>query len=147
MTKKLFLLRHADRPEIPEGETGNGLLLTDEGKRNTRLFSERLDNIISIQASPVLRCVQTAEIIANSCDYDKAQIVQSTLLGNPGFLVADAEIAWKHWQEKGHELVNEYFLSGEEYWEGFHSLNDVVNDFSNTIIKQLKSSDNGIHIC
>jgi len=146
MLKKLLLLRHAERPEIPQGEIGNDLLLTEAGKNHTRRFSQDLENIVSIHSSPVARCVQTAEIIADNCGYDKTQIKRSNELGDPGFFISDAHLAWKNWQEKGSDGVNEYLLSGKDHWEGFHPLGQAVKKFSNTVVHKLILSREGTHV-
>lgn len=146
MARKLLLLRHAERPEIPQGEVGNDLLLTEAGKNHTIRFSQDLENIVSIHSSPVARCVQTAEIIAGNCGYDKTQIKLSNELGDPGFFISDAHLAWKNWQEKGSDVVSEYLLSDKDQWEGFHPLDQAVQKFSNAVAHKLISSREGTHV-
>ena len=146
MTAHLILLRHAERPNIPDNEVGNEVSLTKQGVHQTKLFAETLEQqIISISSSPIPRCTQTAEIIARCCDYDKP-IKKSTLLGDPGFFIQDSDLAWTHWQKKGHEAVNQYLLNGKERWLGFHPFDDAINRMKTEIIDHLKSTGSGLHL-
>jgi len=146
MTAHLILLRHAERPDIPDHEIGNEVGLTKQGIRQTRQFAKSLKQpIISISSSPILRCVQTAEIISNQCSYNET-IKKSILLGNPGFFIKDPELAWTHWQTKGHDAVNQYLLNGKEQWLGFHQFDDAINHMKTEIIEQLKTNNSGFHL-
>jgi broad specificity phosphatase PhoE len=144
---KLFLVRHAERPDIPANTVGNEVLLTDKGKADTRNFARIIsDPVVSIQTSPIGRCLQTAEIIADAVGFEREGIVSNRDLGDPGFIISDAAAAWTHWQEKGHERVNEHLLSGSEQWEGFKDLDHAVKTFDTSIRKLLSGQDAGVHI-
>lgn len=144
---KLLLVRHAERPEIPEHSIGNDVLLTEKGKADTRLFSQRISGpVISIQSSPIKRCLQTAEIIANVVGLRSEDIIPNRDLGDPGFMINDGSEAWIHWQEKGHHRVKEYLLSGSEQWVGFADLDHAVAGFDSRIRKQLSLYGEGVHI-
>lgn len=144
---KLLLVRHAERPDIPANTVGNEVLLTDKGKEDARNFARCIsDPVVSIQSSPIGRCLQTAEIIADVVGFVREDIVFNRDLGDPGFIINDAGSAWTHWQEKGHERVNEYLLSGAEQWEGFKELNHAVKIFDTSIREQLSGQNEGVHI-
>lgn len=144
---KLLLIRHAERPDIPANSVGNEVLLTDKGKADTRNFARIIsDPVISIQSSPIGRCLQTAEIIAEVVGFEREGIVWNRDLGDPGFIISDGAAAWDHWQEKGHESVNEYLLSGSEQWDGFKDLDHAVKNFDTTIRKHLSVQSEGVHI-
>lgn len=146
MTAHLILLRHAERPSIPANEIGNDVSLTKQGIHQTKQFAEALEQpIISISSSPILRCMQTAELIAECCNHDKP-IKKSTLLGDPGFFIQDPDLAWTHWKNKGHEAVNQYLLNGEEQWLGFHLFDDAINRMNTEIIDQLRRTNSGLHL-
>ncbi len=146
MTAHLILLRHAERPDIPDNEIGNEVGLTKQGIRQTKQFAKSLGQpIISISSSPILRCVQTAEIISNQCNYNMT-IKKSILLGNPGFFLKDPELAWTHWQTKGHDAVNQYLLSGKDQWQGFHPFDNAINRMKTEITKQLETTSSGLHV-
>jgi len=144
---KLLLMRHAERPDIPANTVGNEVLLTDKGKADTRVFAGSISEpVVSIQSSPIGRCMQTAEIIADVVGFGQENVVTNRDLGDPGFIISDGAVAWTHWQEKGHETVNEYLLSGSEQWEGFKDLDHTVKHFDTSIRKQLSEQSNGVHI-
>ncbi|TDO99796.1 histidine phosphatase family protein [Marinomonas balearica] len=144
---KLLLVRHAERPDIPANTVGNEVLLTDKGKEDTRNFARSIsDPVVSIQSSPIGRCLQTAEIIADVVGIERDDIVSNRDLGDPGFIINDARSAWTHWQEKGHERVNQHLLSGGEQWEGFKELDHAVKIFDTSIRKQLSKQNEGVHI-
>lgn len=146
MTAHLILLRHAERPDIPNDEIGNEVGLTKQGIRQTKQFAKSLRQpIISISSSPILRCVQTAEIISNQCSYNTT-IKKSILLGNPGFFIKDPKIAWTHWQIKGHDAVNQYLLNGKDQWQGFLPFDNAINRMKTEITKQLETTNSGIHV-
>lgn len=98
MSKRLLIVRHAERPQIEDGEVGNDLCLTEAGVQATRCFASTLGpEIVAIQSSPILRCMQTAQLIAESHGYARENIKTSHLLGDPGFSIADADLAWQSW--------------------------------------------------
>lgn len=144
---RLLLIRHAERPEIPENLVGNEVLLTEKGKTDTRNFAQRiLGPVISIQSSPIGRCWQTAEIIADVVGFQPGGIVSNRDLGDPGFIINDGAEAWTHWQQKGHQRVNEYLMLGSEQWSGFKDLDNAVTVFDNKIRKQLSLMNKGVHV-
>ena len=146
MSTHLILLRHAERPNIPNDEVGNDVSLTKQGIQQTKLFAKSLKQpIISIASSPILRCVQTAEIISNHCGYNKT-IKKTKLLGDPGFFIEDPELAWTHWQTKGHKAVNQHLLSGKECWDGFYPFDSATNHMKEKIIEQVKIKKSGVHL-
>lgn len=145
--KRLLIVRHAERPDIPALNIGNDVELNDQGKRNSRLFGQKLIKpIISIKTSPIKRCRQTAEIIANEVDLLTTDINCSTMLGDPGFIIDNGEHAWEHWQRKGHDRVNEYLLIGKDKWQGFVDLDAAVHSICGIIKKLLMKSKKGTHI-
>lgn len=145
--KILFILRHAERPAITDGTVGNELALTPNGvHQTTRLATSLPRKILSIESSPILRCTQTAELIAEHHGYPLVSIRHSNLLGDPGFIIADADLAWTNWVEKGAEAVNEHLLSGTSIWPGFRDLNEAVAEMRRAIEKMLTESDDGVHV-
>ncbi|MEQ3637670.1 MAG: histidine phosphatase family protein [Thalassolituus sp.] len=144
---RLLLIRHAERPEMPESSVGNEVLLTEKGKADTRIFAQRIsDPVISIQSSPIERCKQTAEIIADVVSFQRENIISNRDLGDPGFIIKDGAVAWSHWQDKGHQRVNEHLLSGSEQWTGFEDLDHAVTVFDSSIRKQLSLLGEGMHV-
>ena len=146
MTSRLLIVRHAERPSIPEGEVGNDLALTDEGIESTQRFANALnEKIISIQSSPILRCVQTAKLIADAQNF-KQDIQTNQLLGDPGFFISDAEVAWNSWLSKGSESVNLHLLSGTETWPGFRAFDGAIADMLDHIRLALSTDETGLTV-
>lgn len=145
--KRILIVRHAARPNILPNTVGNDVMLTDEGIEQSKLFASLInDRILSIRTSPIRRCIQTAELIAQTANFKLDYIEQSSLLGEPGFIIEDADLAWQHWLSKGHEVVNLYLLSGTESWDGFYDLNDSVENIFSDIKTLLSNSANGVHL-
>lgn len=147
MSKRLLIVRHAERPLIAEGEVGDGLSLTEAGVQATRYFAGELDQeIVSIQSSPILRCMQTAQLIADTHGYSREDIKTSRLLGDPGFFIADADLAWQSWLSRGNEAVNVHLLSGSETWPGFRELDEAVADMLNHMRAALSAFSQGLAV-
>lgn len=146
--KKLIILRHADRADIPPDKVGNEVMLNDVGIARSKGFASLIDAppILNIKTSPIGRCVQTAELIAQSVNFNLEDIEQCTKLGDPGFIIADGELAWQHWLDKGHEAVNQYLLSGIDSWQGFYDLDHAVAELFSHIKKLLMQSTYGTHL-
>jgi broad specificity phosphatase PhoE len=144
---KLLIIRHAERPEISAAEVGNDVLLTSKGKVDSGLFVKLITKpILSIKTSPIGRCRQTAEIMAKTGNFAEEDIELSSMLGDPGFIIEDGDIAWQHWLEKGHDAVNQYLLSGIESWLGFNDLEATVVAVKEKIKTLLSNTTTGTHI-
>jgi broad specificity phosphatase PhoE len=147
MSKRLLIVRHAERPLIADGEVGNDLGLTEAGVQATRDFAGTLDQeIVSIQSSPILRCMQTAQLIADAHGYARESIKTSRLLGDPGFFIEDADLAWQSWLSRGSEAVNAHLLSGSETWPGFREFDEAVANVLDQIRAALSSYNQGLAI-
>ena len=145
--KTLLIIRHAERPTIQDGTVGNELSLTSNGVHETKRLAKSLPReILSIESSPILRCIQTAELIAEHHELPLTSIGRSNLLGDPGFIIEDAELAWTNWVEKGAEAVNEHLLSGNPVWPGFRDLDEAVAQMRRSIEAMLTESDDGVHV-
>ncbi|MBW7469850.1 histidine phosphatase family protein [Marinobacter sp. F4218] len=145
--KTLLIIRHAERPAIQDGTVGNELSLTSNGIHETMRLAKSLPRkILSIESSPILRCLQTAELIAEHHEVPLTSIGRSNLLGDPGFIIDDAELAWTNWVEKGAEAVNEHLLSGNSVWPGFRDLDEAVAQVQHSIEAMLTESDDGVHV-
>lgn len=145
--RKLIIARHAERPEIPANTVGNEVMLTEKGIEQSKLFASLIDQPLhSVKSSPIGRCIQTANEIAISLDYKVENIKLCKSLGDPGFIIEEGEIAWQHWQNKGHHAVNQHLISGKEKWAGFHDLDQASNEIFNEIKELLHISPYGTHL-
>jgi broad specificity phosphatase PhoE len=109
-----LLIRHAARPKIPTGTFGNGLSITEEGRREATTLGRQLGNRIHrIVTSPVLRCVQTAEAVqlgaGTSASADTDQV-----LGDPGVWITDSGVVGDAFFQHGPRGVVARQLAGDE---------------------------------
>lgn len=114
------LLRHAERPEIPEGSPGMEIDLTEAGKAAARRIGAMLgERIRTITTSPVIRCRTTAAFLREGADRP-FEISDQALLGAPGAFVADGDVAWESWRRMGNEGVIAQLMACSEALPGMH---------------------------
>lgn len=107
------LLRHSARPPLPPGDEGFDIPITDDGVRIARELGARLGaRLRSLRASPLLRCVQTAQCLAEGARASLA-VHTDTLLGHPGvFVVHDG--AGRVWRQLGHDEVMAHLVGARD---------------------------------
>lgn len=114
----VMLMRHSVRPPLPPGDAGYVLPITDVGVRLAtelgRLLGPRLRGL---HASPLLRCVQTAEALREGAARDLV-VHPDRLLGDPGVFVLDGEAAWANWAARGHEGVMAHLVGADHALPG-----------------------------
>lgn len=114
----VLLLRHSVRDHLPPGDAGYALPITDVGRRLGLELGAMLGNRLrALHASPLVRCVQTAEALRDGARGEVA-IVQDRLLGDPGVFVVDGRRAMAHWADRGHEAVMAHLVSANEALPG-----------------------------
>ena len=112
------LLRHSVRGPLPPGDAGNAVPLTRDGARLAQRLGTMLGGRLrTLHASPLLRCVQTAEALRSGAGAD-VPILPDRLLGDPGVYVIDGERAWSNWEALGHEAVMRSLVAGSEALPG-----------------------------
>lgn len=103
MSRRL-ILRHAERPAIPDGDAGHDLTLTRAGRQAAYALGLSLgERPRAIVTRPVRRCIEPATEIARGTDFDISAITRSTLLGDPGVFIEDGDLAWRRWLSNGIE--------------------------------------------
>lgn len=109
--KLSLLIRHGDRNKIPNGTFGNEVMLNEKGIKNSLNFGKELSmfNVAKIITSPVGRCVQTANLIAEGMGKDIA-IIEAPELGAPGLHISDAQIAGEFGLKIGFDKMYERFI-------------------------------------
>ncbi len=98
-----LILRHAERYEIPPGEFGADVPLTARGVASAERLGEALGDRArraKAAASPLPRCVQTAEAILRGGGW-RGAVELDRRLGDPGAFVADPEVAGALFMEIG----------------------------------------------
>lgn len=115
-SKKLVLIRHADREHIPHGTSGNNVHLTTIGKKKAIELGRNLQSLSVkwCRSSPLLRCTQTIDSI--SMGYGKGiNYLSSELLGEPGPFVFDGNQAILAFFEHGTEKVVREMINGNTF--------------------------------
>ncbi len=107
----VVLLRHSVRDHLPPGDAGYVLPITDVGRQLALELGGLLrGRLRALHASPLLRCVQTAQALAEGAGAELA-VVPNRLLGDPGVFVLDGRRAWANWEQLGHEGVMRHLVS------------------------------------
>lgn len=116
-----ILLRHSVRPHLEPGDAGYSLPLTEDGVRLATDLGRRLGaRIRTLHASPLVRCVQTAEALRAGAGIDLT-ITHDRLLGDPGAFVHDGRLAGPIWRSMGHEDVMRCLVSDDAPLPGMAS--------------------------
>lgn len=113
-----LLLRHAARTPLPPDDVGYALPITEAGAELARELGRLLGRRLrSLRSSPLVRCIQTAEVLRGGAGEDMP-IVSDRLLGDPGVYVIDERLAWTQWQTLGHEGVMRHLVSSSDALPG-----------------------------
>lgn len=113
-----LLLRHSVRPPLDPGDAGYALPITEVGVRLATDLGRRLGaRLRTLRASPLLRCVQTAEALRAGAARE-LHITEDRLLGDPGAFVHDDRLAWPNWQARGHEGVMAHLVREDDALPG-----------------------------
>ncbi|MDC3956930.1 histidine phosphatase family protein [Polyangium jinanense] len=114
----VILLRHSVRNHLPPGDAGKALPITDIGVRLAKDLGARIGGRLrSLHASPLVRCVQTAEALREGAAID-LPMVHDRLLGDPGVFVIDERRAWRNWEDLGHEGVMQHLVAADDALPG-----------------------------
>ena len=114
----VLLLRHSVRGHLPSGNAGYTLPITDVGQQLGHELGAILgDRLCTLNTSPILRCVQTAEVLRDGAGIG-IPVVRDNFLGDPGIYVLDIKRAGKVWKDLGHESLMAHLVSSNEPLSG-----------------------------
>jgi hypothetical protein len=116
-----LLLRHADRAEIPAGDSGNDVGLLAVGRERCEVLARALESqggVTWAEASPLMRCMTTARILAPTVE-------ASDLLGAPGPFVVNRTEGRRVFGSRGTEHVVRAQMAGHP-WPFMRPLEDGV---------------------
>lgn len=135
---RIVLIRHAEREPIPKGEVGNEVAITAAGRIAAQRLARRRDfQVVSVRSSPIRRCLETAAIIAAANGIRSDAISTSRDLGDPGYFIENGDLAWRAWQEEGHEGVKRFLLRATGSRPGFMDLRSAANGLAGRIRERL----------
>jgi broad specificity phosphatase PhoE len=140
-----LLLRHSVRDELPPGEAGNEVPITDAGKDIAIKLGQKLGaRLRSLHSSPLPRCTQTAEALRLGSGVDTC-ISESRLLGDPGVYVLDGKVAWSNWETLGHEEVMRHLVAGKDALPGMAQPDDAARLLLQSMLL-LADGEPGVHV-
>ncbi|WP_280553483.1 histidine phosphatase family protein [Halomonas sp. 25-S5] len=140
-----MLLRHSVRDQIPPGDVGYNIPITDIGHGLAReLGACLLGRLRSLHSSPLPRCLQTAEAIAGGAGAELV-ITPDRLLGDPGVYVLDGSRAWMNWEELGHEGVMRHLVKEATALSGMARPDEAARFLVQTMLGTATNRP-GVHI-
>jgi len=134
-----LLIRHAEKQLLKTDLFGNNSQLTEDGIVASKALGNSLKPFIEkVHASPLVRCIQTAEYFLS----DKQQINHSKYLGGPGVFIKDAKAAGKIFIYNSPQQVANILLTDKKNPDGFYpSTASSVKKLLNYIFKQSQSTE------
>jgi broad specificity phosphatase PhoE len=140
-----MLIRHSHRPSLPPGDAGYAVPITEIGVRLARELGRLLSTRVrSLAASPLLRCVQTAEAIAEGAGLE-LDIARDKLLGDPGVFVLEGGGRFTNWFEIGHENVMTHLVTADHALPGLAAPDEAAR-FLVTHMLTLAEGKAGFHV-
>lgn len=140
-----LLLRHSVRDELPPGDAGYVLPITDVGRQLACQLGKALGKRLrTLHASPLVRCVQTAEALQSGAG-TKLPIIRDRLLGDPGIYVIDGRRAWSNWETRGHEGVMEHLMSASDSLPGMARPDEAARFLVHHLLA-VAGNNPGIHV-
>ncbi len=144
-TPVAVLMRHSARPPIPKGEVGMDLPITAEGRTMALELGAALGTRLRrLHTSPVLRCVQTADALAEGAG-SRATPVHDTMLGEPGAFVLDGRVAWDNWLQLGHAGVMTHLVSAGTALPGMAEPQEAARRLTCHMLR-VGGGDPGLHV-
>jgi broad specificity phosphatase PhoE len=141
----VVLLRHSVRDHLPPGDASYVLPITEVGRRLALEFGGHLrGRLRTLHASPLLRCVQTAEALAEGAGVTLA-VVPNRLLGDPGVFVLDGRRAWANWERLGHEGVMGHIVSETAALSGMARPDEAARFLVQSMLGEAASRP-GVHV-
>ena len=137
------LLRHSVRDYLAPGDAGYTLPITDTGRQLALELGARLrGRLRTLHASPLIRCIQTAEALAAGAQTE-LPVVPNRLLGDPGVFVLDGTRL--NWGEFGHERVMHHLVTDAEALPGMARPEEAARFLVQTMLGTANNRP-GVHI-
>jgi len=119
--------------------------ITEGGVALAKQLGERFGHRLrSLHASPVLRCVQTAEWLAEGAGQPQ-EICRDRLVGDPGVYVLDTRQASELWRVRGHEWVMDHLVSDQELLPGLAAPDEAARFLVHHMLTSAEGAP-GIHV-
>lgn len=140
-----LLLRHSVRDDLPPGDAGNAVPINEAGVKLAQLLGHALGaRLRTLHASPLPRCIQTAEMLCAGAGVE-LPIVPDLLLGDPGVFVLDGRAAWGNWVALGHEGVMQHLVSAKSALPGMANPDAAARYLVNHMLASTSQTP-GLHV-
>lgn len=141
----VVLLRHSVRDDLPSGDAAYVLPITEVGHRLAVELGGLLGSRLrTLHASPLVRCVQTAQALAEGARVPLS-VVPNRLLGDPGVFVLDGRRAWTHWEQLGHENVMRHLVNETTALSGMARPEEAARFLVCSMLAEAKGRP-GVHV-
>lgn len=136
----LLLVRHAERPKIDFDDRtfGGSLPLTPEGERMSETFGRILRGAaddVQFAASPLLRTVMTARLVAKGMGLEGAEILEDSRIGNDSAFVRSQLEMWETFRDGlFFDRMFEYMATGRQH--GFNALGPATEAFEDYVLSR-----------
>jgi hypothetical protein len=122
----VVLLRHSVRFPIPDDGGGHDVPLTEDGHRLARELGRVIGpRLRTLRASPLVRCVETAEGLRAGAEA-VTPVLPDRLLGHPGVFVIDRRRNGPNWRVPGHEAVVNHLVANGDPLPGMASADEAA---------------------
>lgn len=139
-----LIIRHSIREAIPEGQAGNNVPLTAEGRELARILGESIaDRLSTISSSPIGRCKETAEHILKGARC-RMEVPTTKMLGDPGVFIADDQAAWTTFKTLGVRGVMMHISRSQEILPGMNAPRAAAYDLLEAMME--KCREPGLHV-
>ena len=133
----LILIRHAEREPFYRGEPGVGKLVTVRGEKTAAALGLLLPKISKAYASPMPRCIRTAELIAGFTPE------ADSMLGEPSAFIFDNSKSQEFYQNNSTAKAVRSYIKGAEL-PGHYP----INEGADRLLSHLKSlCVEGVTLC
>lgn len=140
-----LLLRHAEREALPPNDIGYELPITQFGMQHSYELGKCLSGRIKgMRASPVFRCIQTAEQICKGAGADIA-IEHDRAFGDPSIYVTSPDLAWKNWRSMGNEGVMQHMATADHALPGMAHPDEAARALVEHMLT-LSGDKEGVHV-
>lgn len=140
-----LLLRHSVRDELVPGDIGYAWPLNAAGVRLARQFGASLGRRLKgLHASPVQRCVHTAELMGEAAGA-RLGVVRDRFLGDPGVYVKDAELARHNWETLGSVGIMAHLAAADCGLPGTAHPDDGAHELV-THMLDVAANEPGLHV-
>ena len=137
-----LLLRHAHRSPIKPGTYGDEVPLSQKGIRSAERLGEVLGQrqIGRLRASPVQRCVATAQALAKGARWT-TDVVEDQRLGHPGPFVVDPSLAGPLFLELGPMEVVRRQIQDQSSLPGMRPTSEAVSLLLDLLLSDIGNSN------